>query len=108
VRAKSSQSVSAGQVVGVVVAGALLFWWFGVAGGTRDPVTATTMDNIYGKVSSDAVSQYGIAKRNGNAMDACVQAGMVSAAFLQAKDEASYAKWKATEKEDCKLAGIDR
>jgi len=105
---KRRQSVNAGQVFGVLLAGALLFWWFGVAGSERDPVTTSTMDNIYGKVSSDAVAQYGIAKRNGNAMDACVQAGIVAAAFLQSKDEANYAKWKATEKDDCKLAGLSR
>lgn len=105
---KRRQSVNAGQVVGVLLAAMVLYWWFAVAGSAKDPITTNAMDNIYGKVSSDAVSQYGIAKRNGNAMDACVQAGMVSAAFLQAKDEANYAKWKATEKDDCKVAGISR
>jgi hypothetical protein len=52
------------------------------------------------------VTEYGIAKRNGNSMDACVQAGFVAAAFLQAKDEASYRQWKDTETLDCKTAGL--
>ena len=39
-------------------------------------------------------------------MDAYVAAGMVSAAFLQAKDEENYKKWKAIEKDEAKRAGV--
>jgi hypothetical protein len=35
-----------------------------------------------------------------------VQAGIVSAAFLQAQDETNYQKWKTIEKNDCARAGI--
>lgn len=66
------------------------------------------MDSTYDKVSSDMVAQYDIAKKQGDAMQTCVQAGMVSAAYLQAKDEAKYNEWKAIEKTDCKAAGIDK
>jgi len=38
----------------------------------------------------------------------CVQAGMVSAAYLQANDEPNYQKWKAIEKTDCKTAGLSQ
>ena len=58
------------------------------------------------KVATDAVEQYHIAVRDGTAMDRCVQAGMVSAAYLQAKDEAKYREWKETEEADCKAAGV--
>jgi hypothetical protein len=58
------------------------------------------------RVVDDAISQYEIAKRSGSKMDACVHAGFVSAACIQAKDEASFKKWKAIEKADCSKAGV--
>lgn len=64
------------------------------------------MQKIKNKVADDAVKQYEIAASNGTAMDRCVQAGMVAAAYLQAQDEQTYARWKATEKSDCELAGV--
>lgn len=73
-----------------------------------DAATDMQMDNIHNKVSDDMVAQYDIAKKQGDAMQTCVQAGMVSAAYLQAKDEAKYNEWKAIEKTDCKAAGIDK
>jgi hypothetical protein len=66
------------------------------------------MGNLENKVASDSVTEYGIAKRNGSPMDICVQAGLVSAAYLQAKDEANYQKCKRTETDDCKAAGISK
>lgn len=62
----------------------------------------------YRKVCDDAVKQYEIAKRNGSPIDACVQAGFAAAAFLQAKEESSYAEWKRTESADCAKAGITK
>lgn len=59
-------------------------------------------------VASGAVDQYEIAKRGGDKVDRCVRAGIVAAAYLQAKDEANYATWKQTEKADCKAAGVRR
>jgi hypothetical protein len=67
---------------------------------------AVEMGGIERKVAEDAVTQYGIAKRGGAPMDVCAQAGMVAAAFLQAKDEANYRVWKATEATDCAAAGM--
>ena len=43
------------------------------------------VDSIAVQVATDAVEQYGIAKREGDKMQTCVQAMSVSAAFLQAK-----------------------
>jgi hypothetical protein len=59
------------------------------------------MKDIHDQVATDSVEQYRIAKRNGDAVDACVHAGLVAAAYLQAKDEASYQKWKDIERSDC-------
>ncbi|MGB6825967.1 hypothetical protein [Psychrobacter sp.] len=73
-----------------------------------DAAVDAQMDSTYDKVSEDMVTQYDIAKKQGDAMQTCVQAGMVSAAYLQAKDEAKYNEWKAIEKADCKAAGIDK
>lgn len=58
------------------------------------------------QVIDDSVKQYEISKRSGTKIDACVHAGVVAAAFLQAKDEDGYTQWKATEKKDCTRAGM--
>ena len=58
------------------------------------------------RVVDDSIRQYEIAKRSGTKMDACVHAGFVSAACIQAKDEACFKKWKAVEKSDCSKAGV--
>jgi len=64
------------------------------------------MSKIHQQVADDAVAQYGIAKRSGDKMQACVQAGFVKAAYLQAKDEANFNKWGKTESADCAAAGL--
>ncbi len=81
--------------------------WFYFGGGLEQQA-AKNLHQIEQQVASDTEKQYRIAKKNGTPMDACVQAGMVAAAHLQAKNEAQYKKWKQTEKSDCKLAGLDR
>ena len=63
---------------------------------------ATQMDSITLQVAKDAETQYIIAKREGDKTQICVQAMGVSAAYLQAKDERNYKKWKQIEKQDCK------
>jgi hypothetical protein len=76
------------------------------AGGGFDQQVARDMQKIENQVAADSVKEYTIAKRQGDAMQICVQAGMVSAAYLQANDESNYQKWKAIEKTDCKTAGL--
>ncbi|MGC4094900.1 MAG: hypothetical protein QM756_44680 [Polyangiaceae bacterium] len=66
------------------------------------------MDGITAQVAKDAVAQYEIAKRGSDPMQTCVQAGMVVAAFLQAKDEPNVHKWQSVEKADCGRAGMAR
>jgi hypothetical protein len=62
--------------------------------------------DLQGKVAGDGIEQYNIAKRNGTAIDACVHAGIVRPAFLQAKDGPNYQKWKITERTDCRITGM--
>ena len=69
----------------------------------RQPRTCTRIEQ---QVAADAVKQYEIAKRSGSAMDAYVHAGLVVAAYLQAKDEVKYTKWKAIEKQEASRAGM--
>lgn len=70
-----------------------------------DQAVDSQMQSIQNKVAEDAVKQYEIASRSGGAIDKCVQAGLVSAAYLQAKNESEYSHWKTIEKLDCSAAG---
>src|SRR5688572_6372486 len=96
--AASAGAIVMGAVSMVVVLSALGWYFFG---GGFDQQVSKGMDDIYAKVSQDAVDQYRITAQSGGAMDRCVQAGMVTAAFLQEKNDAQYARWKETEKRDC-------
>lgn len=64
------------------------------------------MKRIEHQVALDAIKQFQIALRHGTAMDVYVQAGLVSAAFLQANDEENYKKWKEIERMAAKRAGM--
>lgn len=85
------------------VAGVLILvvaaWYF--LGGGMQKHTSANLQGIHDQVARDAVDRYEIAKRNGTEKDACFQAGLVAAAYLQAKDEANYKQWKRTEESDC-------
>ena len=52
------------------------------------------------------VAQYETAKATGDAMTMCTYAGMVVAAYIQAKDAAKAKEWKVIEKADCSKAGV--
>jgi predicted nucleic acid-binding Zn-ribbon protein len=84
---------------------AIIGAWY-LFGGGLEKEAANNMSRIENQVAEDAVKQYQIASRNGTAMDICVQAGLVTAAFLQAKDEANYHRWKSIEENDCARAGV--
>lgn len=79
-------------------------WYF--YGGGMEKQAAKDMRRIEYEVAADAVREYNIAKEKGGAMDACVHAGMVAAAYLQANDSSNYELWKATERVDCEKAGL--
>lgn len=96
---------SAGGVLAIlIIIGTFWYFW----GGGLKMDTAKRLDDVYKQVSADSVQQYEIAKRQGDPMQTCVQAGFVAAAFLQEKNEGSYQQWKATEKSDCAKAGLNR
>lgn len=81
--------------------------WYFYGGGLQRQANKN-LYNIYQKVASDSVEQYDIAKRNGSKMDTCVRAGLVAAAYLQAKDELNYRQWKKIESDDCSAAGLPK
>ena len=105
VSAKGSlnQKVSAKSVLGGIVA--ISGIWFFLGGGLEKQAAAE-MKKIEHSVAADAAAQYEIAKRNGTPIDVCVAAGFVSAAYLQANDEANYAAAKKVETSDCAKAGL--
>jgi hypothetical protein len=100
-----ARASSASAVIAALLMGLSAWYYFG---GGLESQANRTMQDIRNTVAADAVTQYEIAQRNGSPMDACVQAGLVSAAYLQAQDEANYQRWKQTEKADCAKAGIDK
>ena len=61
---------------------------------------------IKARVIFDAIQQYEFVKRNGDPVDICLHAGIVTAGWLDAKHEDEYRRWKAIEKADCKVAGM--
>ncbi|GMV31883.1 MAG: hypothetical protein AMXMBFR59_40080 [Rhodanobacteraceae bacterium] len=101
---KEANYLSGRQVLSGLIVGGAAIWWF--ASGGFDKRVEANLSKIEAHVATDAVSQYEIAKRQGDPIQICVQAGFVSAAYLQAKDEAKYRAWKRTESEDCEHAGI--
>lgn len=103
---EKAKHLSGGQVLLSLVIAAGTIWF--LAGGGLEKQTANEMKKIENQVAADAVHQYEIAKREGNAIQVCVQAGFVSAAYLQAKDESNYQQWKKIEGEDCRRAGVSR
>jgi len=90
-------------LIGLLVIGAAIWFYFG---GGLEQQAQKDMGRIERQVAEDAVKQYDIAKRSGSAMDAYVHAGLVCAAYLQAKDEPNYQKWKKIEAEEARRAGM--
>jgi len=66
------------------------------------------MDTIELHVAEEAEAQYQMVQRSGTIIDMCVQAGMVAAAWLQAKDAGKYDFWKEIEAKTCANAGVPR
>lgn len=100
----AEKKTNVGRVIAGIVFAIAIAWYF--FGGGLEKQAAENMQGIEDQVASDAVKQYEIAKRDVSQMDACVHAGMVAAAYLQAKDEPNYQQWKATERSDCAAAGM--
>ncbi|MCB9978566.1 MAG: hypothetical protein H6862_03030 [Rhodospirillales bacterium] len=102
---RATQNSAATNIAFVIVFGGMLWYLFG---GGLEQQAAKNLQGIKNQVAADAVAQYEIARRHGSAVDRCVQAGLVSAALLQAHDEANYRRWKAVEESDCASAGVPR
>ena len=92
-------------LIGGLVLGALAYLFFG---GGLSKITNNSMQNITDQVAADAVKQYNIVSVQGDPMQKCVQAGFVSAAYLQAKNDVKYNSWKAIEAGECAVAGVRR
>ena len=75
--------------------------WVGV-----NAVAKIAEKDIHTEVTNGAVEEYNLAKKHGDKIDICVRAGLVAESYLQGKDEANYAKWRDTERADCKRAGL--
>ncbi len=72
-----------------------------------DQIADDQLQAINDKVAADTVEQYNIAKTSGgSSIDLCVQAGMVAAAFLQAKNDTEYSRWKMQQDSDCRVAKV--
>lgn len=89
-----------------VIVAIILLGAFGSSSKTIQPISSNGKGGIYQRVADDAVAQYNIAKAQGDKIQICVQAGFVSAAYLQAQNQSSYNNWKDIQKMDCERAGI--
>jgi hypothetical protein len=74
--------------------------------GYHKKVSDDPLQAIKDQVAKDAVDEYWIAAKSGSSVDRCVQAGIVTAAYLQAKDEDNYSSWKVMQRRDCTDAGV--
>lgn len=101
---EKASHLSGGTVLFALLLVGVFIWW--MASGGQEKYVAKELDKIEMQVANDMVEQYNIAKRSGDRTQICVHAGMVAAAFLQAKDEPNYAIWQQTQKADCKKAGV--
>ncbi len=100
---KEETSSVAKGILSLLILGAGGWFFFG---GGLEQQASRDLDRIEDQVAVDFVNQYNLAKKSGDAIQICVQAGMVAAGYLQAEDQPNYLKWKEIEKADCKNAGM--
>ncbi len=103
--AMASVSATRQVIGGVVLCGIFAAGWV-ATNRNEGRATQSAMDNINAQVLADSIRKYQMAKASGTAMDACVQAGMVKAAALQANSAAAFQQYTAIEKVDCAAAGL--
>ena len=87
------------QTVIALVGIGVVLWWL-TTGWSQQ--TDQLLTQAKDKVAADAISQYNIAAKQGDPVQMCAQATMVTAALLQAQDSANYERWKVVEKRDCR------
>jgi hypothetical protein len=102
---KDPKSNAAKAIVSLIILAIILWFFFG---GGEIKVAKNQMQQIENQVADDAVRQYEIAKRQGDKMQTYTQASFVVAAYLQAKDESNYNKWKAIEDSCAKTVGLSQ
>jgi hypothetical protein len=61
----------------------------------------------HSQVCHDLIAQYNIVKRNGNAKETCVRAGVVKEFFLSVQDEQNYKVWQQVEQDECEKARLE-
>ena len=98
---KKSNHLSTSTVIFYLLVATGVFYF--QASGGLDAITATNLNQINQKVALDAVQQFDIAQKTASNPELCAQAGLVEAAFLQAKDAANYQKWQSIKKQHCKF-----
>ncbi len=95
-------------IIGTLAACAAVLVLALIASLAAKQTTRQGMADINARVAADAVEQYEIAKRHGSPPDIYVHAGLVAAAYLQAKDEANYQKWRQIQDDDGRRAGLPK
>lgn len=86
------------------IATVVVIWFY--FGGGLEQKAHEDLNKIENQVAEDVVTQYEIAKRQGDKMQIYIRAGLVAEAYLQAKDEGNYNKWKDIEKQAAVDAGM--
>ena len=79
------------------------YWTLGLF---STPLVGSQIPTTSNKMVADQVTQYNIAVRAGTKMDRCVQAGFVTSAYGQAKDDPNSEEWTRIRHDDCKAAGL--
>lgn len=85
----------------LVFAGIAAWVWWSVMTVDAAKDAEKEMQRINQQVVTDAVEQFNIASKHGNATDVCVHAGLVKAALMQAKMAKEFAEWNEIEKNAC-------
>jgi len=83
----------AAKIIAVFLGCCIWVWYY--FGGGQEQHIEQVMQKAEDWVARDQERQYYMAKRSGTATDAYVHAGIVSAAYLQAGNEAKYKEWQA-------------
>lgn len=100
---KNEQQLVVRVLLGVAIGAGVMLYFYG---GCLDHQVQRDMQRLEIQTAQDAERQYQIAKEHGSAMDAYVAAMGCSAAYLQAKDEFNYDRWKKIEKKEARRAGM--
>lgn len=61
---------------------------------------------VNNKVITEELKKYKMVEKTGTKIEICIQAQMVTQAYLQAGNEEKYKEWHDTQESDCYLAGL--